>query len=440
MRFSGRLSGHAAPEVIERVDSAELRVVRGSTASAIAMGHCFASRPALEECLRDFVSTGSAKCFSGWPGCYSVAVLQPRCVTLIADPVGQFPLYLARVGADVMFGSSAAALAAIVHAIPDQITLLATLTCPEAHGLLGTRSVFDGIERLPEGHVARLANGRVDVEPCLEFQADSRISFADAAAILRLSLTRAVDSRVTSAKSLTADLSGGIDSTSLAFLARRKSARLPVFTYVNNNRPVVDDVDQAVRAVKLDTGLDHHLVAGSDDDLPYRSIDVVDDEPHSSAVATGSMKARLNAAAKLGSDLHLVGEGGDVVLTAPAAYLADLKGQRLWRHCLGWARMRNRSPLAVLARTRAVSGQNLREAFADLADGIARGRAPGELSWEEDNIGYWTVPRADWLTGPARRTLAEYVHGHAAGLGETDGKPVGDFVTSARLRSQARTQ
>lgn len=445
MRFSGRLARRvASPQVIECIESDELRVVDRQTVCAVVVGHCFASGDELETGLGKFVATGVPKCFSGWPGCYSIAVLQPLGVTLIADPVGQFPLYLSRVGEDVMFGSSASALAAHVHPAPDKVALLATLTCPEANDLFGTRCMFGGVERLGAGHVARIADGHVKVEPYLEFQADAQVSLADAAAGLRLSLTRAVDARVASASSLTSDLSGGLDSSSLAFLAERKSSRLPVLTYLNSSRPVADDVDHAARVVKLAGGLEHHLVTGSNADLPYQSVDVLDAEPHSSAVAMGSMKARLKVAAKLGSSMHLVGEGGDCVLTAPAAYLADLSKQRdvsrLWRHCLGWARIRNRSPMALLSRAIAVSRTGRSKAFADLAVQIEQGRPTGAVSWEKDNIAYWTVPHADWLSKPARRTFAEYVHACASRLSGVDETPAGDIVTSARLRLQALTQ
>ncbi|NRN71081.1 Macrolactam synthetase C [Kibdelosporangium sp. 4NS15] len=343
-----------------------------------------------------------------------------------------------------MFGSSASALAKHVQAEPDRVALLATLTCPEAGDLFDTRSMFAGVDRLSPGRLARIVNGHVEVEPYTEFQPDPHVSLAEAATGLQSSLTRAVDARVASAGSLTSDFSGGLDSTSLAFLAAQKSPRLPVLTYLNSSRPVTDDVDHATRVVGLADRLEHHLVFGSDADLPYQSIDVLAEEPHSSAVAMGSMKARLKVAAKLGSDLHLVGEGGDIVLAAPAAYLADLGRQRdlprLWRHCLGWARIRNRSPMSLLSRAIAMSRTSRSEAFADLAGQIAQGRPTGEVAWEKDNVAYWTVPQADWLTRPARRTLAEHVRAYGAGLSTDDEASVGDVVTSARLRLQALTQ
>jgi asparagine synthase (glutamine-hydrolysing) len=445
VRFSGRsLRSVAAPQVIECIESDELRVVGGPSACAVVIGHCFASREELESGLGEFVGTGALKCFSGWPGCYSVAVLQSSAVTLIADPVGQFPLYLTRSGDDVVFGSSASALAKHVQAEHDRVALLATLICPEADDLFDTRSMFAGVDRLGPGRVARIVDGHVEVEPYFEFQPDPHVSLAEAATGLQLSLTRAVDARVASASSLTSDFSGGLDSTSLAFLAARKSPRLPVLTYLNSSRPVTDDVDHATLVVELAERLEHHLVSGSDADLPYQSIDVLAEEPHSSAVAMGSMKARLKVAAKLGSDLHLVGEGGDIVLAAPAAYLADLGRQRdlsrLWRHCLGWARIRNRSPMSLLSRAIAVSRTSRSKAFADLAGQIAQGRPAGAVTWEKENIAYWTVPHADWLTRPARRTLAEHVHACASRLSRVDDSSVGDVVTSSRLRLQALTQ
>nr|WP_157528645.1 albusnodin/ikarugamycin family macrolactam cyclase [Kibdelosporangium sp. MJ126-NF4]CEL19732.1 Asparagine synthetase [glutamine-hydrolyzing] [Kibdelosporangium sp. MJ126-NF4]CTQ96957.1 Asparagine synthetase [glutamine-hydrolyzing] (EC 6.3.5.4) [Kibdelosporangium sp. MJ126-NF4] len=445
MRFSGRSARSvSAPQAIELIESDELLVVGGPMGRAVVFGHCFASRDELETGLREFIETGAPKCFNGWPGCYSIAVLQPLSVTLLTDPVGQFPLYLARAGEDVVFGTSASALAALVNAEPDRVTLLATLTSPEASDLFDARSMFAGVERLDAGHMTRITDGHVKSEPYLQLRPNAQVSLAEAAAMLRLSLARAIDARVRAAGLLTSDFSGGLDSTSLAFLAEIRSPRLPVLTYLNESRPVTDDVDHAVRVAKLANGLEHHLIIGTDADLPYQNIDALAEEPHSSAVATGSMKARLEVAAKLGSDLHLVGEGGDIVLGAPAAYLADLGRKRdlprLWHHCLGWARIRNRSPMSLLSQAITASRTSRSTAFADLAGQIARGRPTGAVTWERDNIAYWTVPHANWLTAPARRTLAEHVDACGSRLSADDETSVGDVVTSARLRLQALTQ
>jgi asparagine synthase (glutamine-hydrolysing) len=427
------------PRIVERALGAELRIITGADVRLVVVGQCLASDSALADGLReadDFRSAG------GWPGCYSLIVLRAHRVVLRVDPVGQFPLFLANSAAGVLFGSRASALARHAGAGLDEVSLLTKLVCPEVLDLAGTRSMFEGVERVAEGHVAHISADGVRIRPDAPLRPDYAQSLGAAAADLRLSLLRAVEARATIAKLLTSDFSGGVDSTSLSFLAARELPKVPVFTYTNRSRPVADDVDRAHGFAKLSPRLAQYVVPGSATDLPYQEFTPSDDEPHPAAHATGSLHARLRMAADLGSDMHLVGEGGDLVLAPPAAYLADLARHgdvsTLWRHCVAWARIRGRSPLSLLRRATLLAGTSRRRALANLATLIEQAGPGGDVPWESDTIGYWRAPHTHWLTAKARAALAGYVRSvEPPDRGELG---VGDLVTLGWLRLQTLSQ
>ncbi|HEX5401568.1 MAG TPA: asparagine synthase-related protein [Pseudonocardiaceae bacterium] len=271
---------------------------------------------------------------------------------------------------------------------------------------------------------------------------DLNATLPGAAALLRLSLSEAVAARVTIAALPTVDCSGGLDSTSLAFLAMKGTTTpLPVLTSVTHGAPDTDDVAYARRHVSGVAELDQHIVHTTPEYLPYQVLGPTGDVPHGSAVAMGAVRARLALAAELGSDMHLTGEGGDVVVGASPAYLADLarRGEvtRLWRDCVVWARLRHRSPLALFRRASKVAATSRRNTLRSMATTLEHGRHVDDVRWEDDMIGYWPPPGVHWLTRSARFSLAAHARQTAEQVEDHGG--IGDSVASGLLHQQART-
>jgi asparagine synthase (glutamine-hydrolysing) len=179
------------------------------------------------------------------------------------------------------------------------------------------------------------------------------------------------------------------------------------------------------------------------DHLPYQVIGPEVQTPHASSVAMGALRSRLSRAAELGSDGHLVGEGGDVVVGSPPSHVADLAKRlelaMLWRACVGWARIRGRAPVTLLRRAVWLGATSRRSALRTLADVLDRGYPIGEETWESRSIGYWSQPHGHWLTNGARARLAAHARDTADHLTD-DGLEVGDAVTLGQLRQQALTQ
>jgi asparagine synthase (glutamine-hydrolysing) len=397
-------------------------------------GDCFAAKDAFSLGLTEFSESRDHRRITGQTGCYSVVVRQPGETTLFADPVGQFPLFYDDGG---RHSTRAGELGAVV----DRTYLATRLACLDGAGLSENRSLYEGVRRVREGHALHVKDGVLDERPYAPLHVDPDLGETTATEMLRDALLESVRARASSAHLLVADFSGGLDSTSLAHLAVDEVGRLPVFTHHNPASPVLDDVERADLYAGSDRRFDQRHVEVLAEHLPYQELTSVGDEPHPASIACGPARLRFSAAAELGADVHLMGEGGDAVLWAPCAYLIDLARRGdlavLWRHCFGWARLRNRSPLTVFRRAVVMAGLGRRRALLRLADTLEGGRATGDLPWEVSVVARWDVPQTHWYTPSTRRLLAEQARRAAERESDVD---AGESVVLTQLRLHGLTQ
>jgi asparagine synthase (glutamine-hydrolysing) len=440
--------GHWAPflaiaNIVEKLSGDIAQTVDRSAGSMIVVGHCLATAEQLDKACEAMLSAGDICQASNWPGCYSIVLITRRGVTLLADPVGQFPLYVANAGDTWWFGSSAASIARQVRAKPDPVSLTVTLMCPESWDLSRRRSMFRDIKQVAEGHTVSIGSSGLRYRAHDALLPDPDLGFGDCADRLRSALSTAVSARVARSERLTADLSGGLDSTSLAFLAARHVPELPVLFSYNPHAPVEDDLVRAREYVRSTSGLRFRTVPITSDHLPYQVVGPMADAPHASSLVTGMLRSRLASAVELGSDLHMVGEGGDVLLSAPPAYLADLARRGdiagLWRGCVAWARIRARSPIALFQRALSLGVNPRRKALRAFATSLENNVTASESSWEVSAIGYWPPPPTHWLTRKAQMNLAIHARDTAERL-FADDLGVGDVVSLGQLRQNALSQ
>ncbi|GHH50776.1 asparagine synthase-related protein [Lentzea cavernae] len=397
-------------------------------------GDCFAAKDAFSLGLTEFSESHDHRRITGQTGCYSVVVRQSGETTLFADPVGQFPLFYDEAG---QYSTRSGELGTVV----DRVYLATRLACLDGAGLFENRSLYEGVRRVREGHALHIGAGVLDERPYAPLRTDPDLSDATAADMLRDALVGAVSARARSARRLVADFSGGLDSTSLAHLAVAEVSDLPVFTHHNTAFPVLDDVERADLYAGADRRFDQRHVDVPAEHLPYQDLAPVGDEPHAASIACGPARLRFAAAAALGADVHLMGEGGDAVLWAPGAYFIDLARRgdlaTLWRHCLAWARLRNRSPLTVFRRAVVMAGLGRRRALLRLADTLERGRVTGDLAWEVSVVARWDAPQVQWYTPSTRQLLAAQARRVAEQESDVD---AGESVVLTQLRLHGLTQ
>jgi asparagine synthase (glutamine-hydrolysing) len=394
----------------------ELRTVRHRDAGLLVWGQCFADDDRL---ARDLAA--GPESFGRWPGSYAAILVRDTELAGLVDLAGQFPLYYRSAAGRTVLGSAVSLTAHVagLPAGPDLTTLAAQVFCPDVSVLTGDRSVLTGILRLGGGQAIRVdQHGHCRVST-VEPLPPGTISLPEAATELRGALDNSVRARLDTGKLVTADLSGGLDSTSVAFLAARHSAGpLRVFTYHHPDAPA-GDLAHAQRYAALNPKFVPEVVLGNLDTLPYQELEpTIGDLPDPAAVAMARTRLRLGRIAAGGSEIHLGGEGADALLTPSPSYLADLGPRALARHAYLLARRRDVSPAAVFRRAVTAGRTSTTRALGELAERLT---CPRPLTWL-DAIGRWAGPgvEAAWLTMRMRRELTEACRHAAAGSGTVD--------------------
>lgn len=194
------------------------------------------------------------------------------------------------------------------------------------------RTFFQGIHRLPPGHLLRLQEGRLRIERYWAIDPGRETVYARDAEYVGhfLSLFReAVRCRTRSFFPIGAFLSGGLDSSSIVCTAERLlserggvSPPLEAFTLFSDHPD--SDERRYVREVIGPTGIKAHEVYGSDPD-PLYGFDELLWQVESPIVAANrqSSLALTEAVRAWGCRVLLSGDGGDQLLDE-IGYLADL--------------------------------------------------------------------------------------------------------------------
>ncbi|MEW9552269.1 lasso peptide isopeptide bond-forming cyclase [Nonomuraea sp. NPDC050783] len=233
---------------------------------------------------------------------------------------------------------------------------------------------------------------------------------SDAAEDIRRALDDAVGARTRGGGTVSFDLSGGLDSTSLCFLgAARREARVVTSTWPGRD-PADDDLAWARRAAAHLRDAEHVVWPAEESPLVYEDLLGLDDtldEPTIGVMDRARVLAHLPRLAGMGSRLHVTGIGGDHV-----AWCSEASYHRLLR----------RRPLLAAGRLRGFRalfhwprGPMLR-ALADrrsyrhwLAGSLADLRAPVPPP-VTSALGWGAPPRVfPWITPEAERMAAEVI-------------------------------
>jgi asparagine synthase (glutamine-hydrolysing) len=221
---------------------------------------------------------------------------------------------------------------------------------------------YEEIIRLPPAHwmwVSRegVRQGRYwALDPEREIRMKSDAEYAEA---FRELLTQAVRCRLRSALPVGSMLSGGLDSSSIACVARRLFAErgpaaLPTFSLIFSEEPECDEREY-IEAVVREGGVEPHYVDG-DRLSPLADLERVlehEDEPFY-APNLFMHWALYRAANKQAVRVLLDGIDGDTTVSHSVVYLSELARARRWRllseEVKGLARHLQQSPWTILWR------------------------------------------------------------------------------------------
>ncbi|MGX1365105.1 asparagine synthase (glutamine-hydrolyzing) [Streptomyces canus] len=299
--------------------------------------------------------------------------------------------------------SRADVLADMLGTDPDEEQLAVRLLWPVPHPL-AQASMWRGVTAVsPQDALIVSPDGRTVRHSHWWTPPEAERSLADGAPLVRDALTAAVDARTRQGGVVSCDLSGGLDSTSICFLADRSPARVVASTWPGRD-PADTDLHWAELAARSMPGVDHVVWDADASPLVYTDLLDIDDlldEPTIGVMDRSRVLHHLPPLAKRGSRLHLTGIGGDHVAWCSEAYyhrllrtrplfaLRQLRGFRaLWQ----W-------PLGGTARA-LVDSRPYGKWLADSADRL-RDPLPATVS---TSLGWGMPPRLfGWVTPDAER-------------------------------------
>ena len=191
---------------------------------------------------------------------------------------------------------------------------------------------YAGVARLRPGESRLVGAGADNVRRYFRLALPERLHRggpAEVAAGFRDALTTSIRQRLVSAHPVGAQLSGGLDSSSIVCIARALLRQdgggpLPTFSYVFPRTPAADE-SAYIRAVVAEGDVDSHLI-DADALSPLTDLDRVLaalDEPFRGAPLPYQW-ALFRAAAEFGVKVMLDGYGGDSVVSYGLWWLAEL--------------------------------------------------------------------------------------------------------------------
>ena len=278
-----------------------------------AAGHHFHSRTDSEVLVHGYEEWGIEGLLRRIRGMFAFAIVDSARgeLHLARDPLGKKPLFFRHIDGELVFASSARALA---KALPP--TPCVDLTA--VHDLLwhlyipGPRTIFEGVEKLPPGHALTLGQGGVRRD-FAHWQPDflhpeHGVDDEEWLSRIESALTQAIRRRLVADVPVGVLLSGGVDSGLVTALAARVAGPIKTFS-VTTQDPTLDESVYA-RAIAERYATEHHA-------LPVRG-DVRDGLPQLVAAMGEPLgdasAANLFAIAQLARQsvtVVLTGDGGD---------------------------------------------------------------------------------------------------------------------------------
>ncbi|WDZ84592.1 asparagine synthase-related protein [Micromonospora cathayae] len=290
----------------------EFAVGRDAVHTAVSR---YAARPDLAR-LRDDIGAGS----------FHVVVRDPDGVTVAGTATGSRRVHRTRSGGRTFLSSRADVLAALHdHRIDEEgVALRLLMNAPYP---VDRRGVWRYVEPVPPGSAVTVRHHdpahpveRVWWEP-----PPATRNLDDGAVELLTELRRAVGVRTGSSRALSADLSGGVDSTSLCFLAAGSGRRFTTYTVHDDER---SDDHVLARAASADlpqvTSVWQHVRDLSDEYAHLTDGRPWAEEPAQVFLSHRRLHDTVAALGHPGPAVHLCGDGGDNLTRPGHSYCHDL--------------------------------------------------------------------------------------------------------------------
>ncbi|WP_426568193.1 lasso peptide isopeptide bond-forming cyclase [Streptomyces canus] len=406
-RPGSRTLPHASgrPWLVGRWHDDEVVTARAGDAALAVVGCCPVDADELRRRaarLRDLAELDALA--RSLPGSFHLVAALDGRVRVQGTASGLRLVFHAEIDGVRVAASRADTLAFTLGLEPDAGELAVRLLWPAPYPLSET-SLWPAVTAVPpQDAVVVAADGRTARHTRWWTPPEPVRPLAEGAPLIRAALEDAVDARTRQGGVVSCDLSGGLDSTSVCFLAARSPARVVAGTWPGRD-PADTDLYWAERAAGHLPQVEHVVWDADASPLVYDDLLGIDDlldEPTIGVMDRSRVLHHLPALAARGSRLHLTGIGGDHVAWCSEAYyhrlvrarplfgLRQLRGFRaLWQWPLG-------GTIHALADSRPY-----RTWLADAADRL-RDPAPPSVA---TGLGWGRAPRLfGWVTADAERS------------------------------------
>ncbi|MEU7428018.1 asparagine synthase-related protein [Streptomyces sp. NPDC040750] len=365
------------PWLIGRWDADEIVRVQAGSVCAVVIGHCPVTTARLIRLVERVQSPSDASALAReLPGSYHLIVASPEGTTVRGTITGLRQIFHTRVDGHPVASDRPDTLALLTGAGVDEGVLAARLA---TGGLLpaplGTASVWSGIRTVSDDHYLLIAGSRAQEIPWWR-PPEPEVPLEQGASAVYAALEEAVSGRTVSHGLLSADLSGGMDSTALCFLGARRTPDLLTFRWAESDWGN-DDAAFASHSAALLEQASHMVVAQHELPTLFAHPAALADteQPYLFTRTLARVKHTAGLLSERGSRVHLAGHGADELFGRLPGYLHRL--------------LRRRPRLAVrhLRGYQALSRWPLRGTLAELA--------------RADSVRDWWCDQAESLTDPA---------------------------------------
>jgi asparagine synthase (glutamine-hydrolysing) len=262
--------------------------------------------------------------FARMRGMFAIALydVQKGELVLVRDRLGKKPLYWSVFGDTLVFGSELKAL--LAHPVTPRTIDHRSLAHYLAREFVPTpRTIYEGIQKLSPGSVLRYTNGKVDIEPFWNpAVATSRLDEVSALERFDSLLNSATRERMVSDVPLGVFLSGGIDSSTIAYYAAQAATKkIQTFSIGFNERSFDESSSARLVAEHLQTNHHEQIISGEDVLALVQDIPLVFDEPVADASVLPTVL--LSRFTREHVTVALGGDGADETLLGYPTFQAE---------------------------------------------------------------------------------------------------------------------
>ncbi|MEU6631689.1 asparagine synthase-related protein [Streptomyces parvus] len=303
-------------------------VARAGAAKVAVAGQCPATATRLRAALSRIDSVDEAEAATNKvPGCFHLLASVGGRVRVQGTLAGVRRVFRAQVGDAVIAADRAELLAHLISAGWDEAWVALRLTLLAQPYPFQETTPWRGVHAVPADHWLRLDPDGTATEHRRWTPPPAVLPLSEGAASVREALASAVEARTQTHRTVSTDLSGGMDSSSVAFLAARGPGELVTYRWAEHDAGN-DDAHYAERAAAALRSA-RHVVDPVQEVAPmFGGLAPGGTADREEPFAWVRSRARIEHVAKsmteAGSCLHLTGHGGDELFRPGYRRLHDM--------------------------------------------------------------------------------------------------------------------